>query len=270
MDTIIGNKGDDVLSGGNGDDVYLFNKGDGKDIVSDNSIFSNHDIIKFIDVNKDEISLYKDKDNLIIKYGENDSITIKGNFSNLANKIEFFEFKDKAISYNRLMQTTPIEENLTIFGTSNDDTLISKANNSTLQGENGNDTYIITKEATNTTIKDKELINLIEGGDDTLILQGVKKEEISFKLDGVFMQDLVIRYGSDNNTTLTIKNQTNKYSQIETIKLDDNSFISNEQIDKIIQQVNAYTSDNGISNITHDEARNNQAIMQIYASGWGS
>ncbi|CZE49327.1 hypothetical protein [Campylobacter geochelonis] len=84
------------------------------------------------------------------------------------------------------------------------------------------------------------------------------------------MQDLVIRYGSDNNTTLTIKNQTNKYSQIETIKLDDNSFISNEQIDKIIQQVNAYTSDNGISNITHDEARNNQAIMQIYASGWGS
>ncbi|QKF71484.1 hypothetical protein [Campylobacter geochelonis] len=176
------------------------------------------------------------------------------------NTIYSYSGNDTIISYN----------NDIVYAGNDDDTLISKANNSTLQGENGNDTYIITKEATNTTIKDKELINLIEGGDDTLILQGVKKEEISFKLDGVFMQDLVIRYGSDNNTTLTIKNQTNKYSQIETIKLDDNSFISNEQIDKIIQQVNAYTSDNGISNITNDEARNNQAIMQIYASGWGS
>ncbi|QKF71488.1 calcium-binding protein [Campylobacter geochelonis] len=191
----------------------------------------------------------------IRSYEGDDFIYAKDN-----NTIYSYSGNDTIISYN----------NDIVYAGNDDDTLISKANNSTLQGENGNDTYIITKEATNTTIKDKELINLIEGGDDTLILKGVKKEEISFKLDGVFMQDLVIRYGSDNNTTLTIKNQTNKYSQIETIKLDDNSFISNEQIDKIIQQVNAYTSDNGISNITHDEARNNQAIMQIYASGWGS
>lgn len=40
-------------------------------------------------------------------------------------------------------------------------------------------------------------------------------------------------------------------------------------IDKIIEQVNTYSNDNGIS-LNFDNARNNEAIVQIYMSGRGN
>jgi Ca2+-binding RTX toxin-like protein len=39
-DTLIGGKDDDILNGGGGDDLYIFNRGDGQDVITDNNGFN--------------------------------------------------------------------------------------------------------------------------------------------------------------------------------------------------------------------------------------
>ena len=70
-----------------------------------------------------------------------------------------------------------------------------------------------------------------------------------------------------------IRNQDNQANKIETIKLVDNNnneagYITSYQIDKIIEQLNTYASDNGLTTITHDDIASNQNLMQIVMSGW--
>ncbi|MCZ6158802.1 hypothetical protein, partial [Campylobacter ureolyticus] len=64
--------------------------------------------------------------------------------------------------------------------------------------------------------------------------------------------------------TLTIQNQTNKYSAIENINLD-GTMLGAETINKIIQDLNSYNNDNGINLNFNSEFKNND-IMQVYNS----
>ncbi|MCI6989807.1 MAG: hypothetical protein MR902_09745, partial [Campylobacter sp.] len=121
-------------------------------------------------------------------------------------------------------------------------------------GGDGSDTYIINKNSNNTIIKDKEFVNLIDGGDDTLILKDTIKDSLSFKYTGVFNKDLVIDYKTTDgiDKTITILNQSNPYSLIEKIEFDDKTFITKDDIDKIISNGgsldNTLNKDNQISN----------------------
>ena len=152
-------------------------------------------------------------------------------------------------------------------GGAGNDKLIANGDNITLSGGNGDDIYEISFSSNNVVIKDKEFVNLISGGNDTLKLNGdIDKSDISFFMGGTFKKDLIIKYG---DKTTTILNQSNSKSAIERIELDSGEFITSAQIDKIIEQVNTYSNDNSIS-LNFDNARNNEAIMQIYMSGWGN
>ena len=154
-----------------------------------------------------------------------------------------------------------------VYGSSKNDILISNGKNNFLKGGNGDDTYIIGKDANNTIIRDKEYVNLIDGGNDTLILNDIDKSSVEFKLGGSFNKDLIINYSNSNSKdikTLTIQNQTNKYSAIENINLD-GTMLGTETINKIIQDLNSYSDDNAINLNFNSEFKNND-IMQIYNS----
>ena len=152
-------------------------------------------------------------------------------------------------------------------GGAGNDKLIANGDNITLSGGNGDDIYEISFSSNNVVIKDKEFVNLISGGNDTLRLCGdLNKEDIAFFMGGTFKKDLIIKYA---DKTTTILNQSNSKSAIERIELDNGEFITSSMIDKIIEQVNTYSNDNGIS-LNFDNARNNEAIVQIYMSGWGN
>ena len=156
-----------------------------------------------------------------------------------------------------------------VYGSSKNDTLISNGKNNFLKGENADDTYIIGKDANNTIIRDKEYVNLIDGGNDTLILNDIDKSSVEFKLGGSFNKDLIINYSNSNSKdikTLTIQNQTNKYSAIENINLD-GTMLGTETINKIIQDLNSYNNDNAINLNFNSEFKNND-IMQVYTNGW--
>ncbi len=88
-DVLVGGAGADMLNGGADDDIYVFNKGDGSDVIEDASGF---DMVAFgATVNRDDIAFFLDKgadglsgtadDVLQIKYSKNDEddiVYIKG------------------------------------------------------------------------------------------------------------------------------------------------------------------------------------------------
>jgi len=57
-------------------------------------------------------------------------------------------------------------------------------------------------------------------------------------------------------------------SQIEKIELSNGSYLTNNDMSHIIQQMSAYASEKGISLSSNDVIQNNQALMQIVSSGW--
>lgn len=78
-DTLVGAKGSDVLEGGSGSDIYVFNVGDGLDEVIDDkpSASADNNVIKFIGLLSSQVSVGLESNELVIRYGLNDSITIK-------------------------------------------------------------------------------------------------------------------------------------------------------------------------------------------------
>lgn len=56
-DTLIGGSGNDKLYGGAGNDTYVFAKGHGKDLISDEG--GEADTIQFLDVNFEEVKFWK-------------------------------------------------------------------------------------------------------------------------------------------------------------------------------------------------------------------
>ncbi len=100
-DILIGGKGNDILVGGNGNDTYIFNKGDGEDLVWDyeeGDIKDTEDRIIFGEgITPDSITLERDEDDLIINYGEGDRIRIKNIHKYDTNFVEYIEFADGTV-----------------------------------------------------------------------------------------------------------------------------------------------------------------------------
>jgi hypothetical protein len=55
---------------------------------------------------------------------------------------------------------------------------------------------------------------------------------------------------------------------IEKFTLSDGNYLTSANIDVIIQSMNAYAVDHGISISSIDSVRNDQNLMNIVAAGW--
>ena len=98
-DTLHGGVGNDILNGGWGNDIYIFNKGDGKDMIQDNL---GNDTLK-ISANLGELWFAKESKNIHISMiGSDDTITIENAFS-LLHRIESIETEDgKSLNYKEV------------------------------------------------------------------------------------------------------------------------------------------------------------------------
>ena len=88
-DTLVGGTGNDYLYGGAGNDTYIFNKGDGCDIISDvDSTVGNEDILQ-IGTEAKNLSFTRKGSNLLISLLDTeDTITINNWYQGDNNKIE--------------------------------------------------------------------------------------------------------------------------------------------------------------------------------------
>ncbi len=159
-DLLIGGKGNDTLDGHEGSDTYVFDLGDGQDVIVDTSVgwgLPSVDVIRFGEgINRSDLSLSRSGGNLIIRYGANDQVTITNQYTGYGNRIEFIEFANgvrmdiKALEMELGVQGTDGDD---AFGTlGNDpvhfkgglgnDTLRGGASSDILNGEGGNDSIV--------------------------------------------------------------------------------------------------------------------------------
>lgn len=231
---IYGGSGNDILFGGLGNDTL--SGGSGNDLLiggggSDSLFGGYHNDISYGDAGDDTLNGYEGDDKL---------------FGGLGNDL--------------------------LNGDEGNDLLAGGEGTNILRAGDGDDVYLFTKGANTTTVQDKSAPGFFffghwignDGGNDTVKFgEGITKEDISFLMSG---HDLVLQYGTGE--LMTVKNQDNRDTKIEKFELDDGSYLTNTDMDQIIQQLNAYKADHGISIANNDQLRQNQAMMNIVASGW--
>ncbi|MBD5096364.1 MAG: hypothetical protein HDT40_05020 [Lachnospiraceae bacterium] len=164
-DILCGGIGDDYLRGGPGDDTYVFNLGDGNDMVYDGWYERECGEDKIIfgeEISPDMIEMWTEKNNLIITYGEGDRITVNDayRYSDGRTMIENIAFSDgtvwmlediaarASVMYGSDGDDTisgydgrkGYSDNETIYGRAGNDTISGRNGNDTLYGEEGNDT----------------------------------------------------------------------------------------------------------------------------------
>ena len=94
-DTLDGGTGNDVLNGGNGTDTYIFAKGYGNDSI--NEWGTDKSIVKFTDINSDEVTIVDQWGNLLVTVNDTeDTLTI--NSFKWGQSTYSFEFADGAIA----------------------------------------------------------------------------------------------------------------------------------------------------------------------------
>lgn len=152
-----------------------------------------------------------------------------------------------------------------------DDFLSGGTGSDYLEGEGGNDTYFFEKGDQDSTINDHKSGGLFgmgtdDAGFDTVKFgEGVTIDDISF-----FMQygDLHIQYGATDS--ITISDQDNADKKIERFVLADGSYLTNDDVDVLIQQLNAYASDNGIFSFDNTFIQASTDMMNIVCSSWNA
>jgi len=291
-DTLKGGTGDDFIDGSYGSDTYLFNIGDGTDSIVDTAAYGSNDTDTLIlgeGITKENLQLIRDNYDLVLQVNDTDSVRVKYWFSsNQRNTLEQITFSDGTTlsteEVNALALTKGTQNSNWLFGLDNfrdniyalegndhlysyggDDFLSGGEGDDFMEGGSGSDTYTFSKGDGADTINEWKYWN--DTDIDTIsFTQDVSKEDISFIISGT---DLLIQYS--NEDTIKVANTYNHTTApIERLELSDGSYLTNDTINRIIQEINAYATDKGMTNITNDTIKSNQDLMQIVSSGWQS
>ncbi|MDQ1812606.1 calcium-binding protein [Massilia sp. CCM 9210] len=148
-DVLHGGAGDDLLEGGAGADVYLYEKGDGHDIIHDHDAGEQTiDTLRLgAGFTPGATQARRVGSDLVLRFGEGESVTVRQYFHNDALgylQIERIEFRDGTLweidKIKAMVQVaTAGDEALYGYAASND-VLSGLAGNDTLDGRGGNDT----------------------------------------------------------------------------------------------------------------------------------
>ncbi|WP_294872603.1 calcium-binding protein, partial [Sulfuricurvum sp. RIFCSPLOWO2_12_FULL_43_24] len=162
-DTLTGGKGNDILKGYSGDDTYLFNRGDGQDVIYDYGRYQSNysyynagnDTLKLGEgITANDLIIQKSGNNVIVALKEEgiefaalkDKVTLQ-DWYNINNRIEKFVLNDGTqIDTAFLFDPTENDDNLTfgaednvIHALAGNDVIVAGAGNDTVYGEAGND-----------------------------------------------------------------------------------------------------------------------------------
>ncbi|MDR2549438.1 MAG: putative Ig domain-containing protein [Desulfobulbus sp.] len=205
-DLLAGGTGNDRLYGGQGDDTFVFNPGDGQDVI----LFDGADTLAFGEgIGLDDIRPMRSGLNLVIHVGAgNDQITLINWYLNTYSNSHFnqFNFADGTVLTGaEFMALQPPDQppgDVELTGTGGSDTLVGGTGNDTLKGNggndtliggSGNDTYLFALGDGQDRIDDFDLA----GGNDTLRLIGIADTDV-----------LVSR--SDNDLLFNIRNSSDE------------------------------------------------------------
>ncbi len=238
--TFIGGAGNDTLKGGTGNDSYIFNIGEGRDIVIDAGGIDT--IVCGSGITPQNINFIKDSNNLLFCVNGDtlNSTVIQDWYLTSGQQIEQFRFADgntiatnSLIAQNRVGSiVTGTVANDTSAGGSFADILRGLAGNDSLSGLSGNDTLVggVGSDYLNGGLGNDRYqfmvgdgADIIEdtGGNDFIELSGdIKQEDLEFDQ---INNDLILR-NKKSSDQITIKNwATSTENQIEHLVLNETS-----------------------------------------------
>ncbi len=206
-DKIYGNTGNDTINTGTGNNYIYFNKGDGNDIIE-----NGNGIDTLVFAKKTQLSYSYDKYDLIIKYSDNDTVTLKDYLK--GHSVQYVQIGKTKTAFNPPQPTVEEyqEDGYTVFnGSEIADTITGTNNNDNIYGNDGNDNIdakkgsdIIDGGAGNNTytfVSGDGQDTIINGdGNDTIKFPNAQNITYSRILDG---NDLIIGYGDNDSITLT-------------------------------------------------------------------
>ncbi len=148
-DTLVGGAGDDHLWGGAGDDIYIYNRGDGSDLIYDGDptgADAGADILRLgAGISKEDLIFRIDPDSNDLFIGIADPANPDTAFDALTNKITISNWyvaknRIETIELTETGESLSVSEIMAAMGTDGDDTIKALSEGSVLDGQLGNDT----------------------------------------------------------------------------------------------------------------------------------
>ncbi len=154
-DTLEGGAGNDTLKGGIFQDTYVFNRGDGQDIVleygneygsdSYSEGLAETDIFRFGEaISVSDLEVTQEYDDLVIRLaGSSDQITFSNWFAGAEYRVEQFQFADGTVlSASDILTAPSTGGDDDLVGTDQDDYIDGLAGNDVISGLAGNDDLV--------------------------------------------------------------------------------------------------------------------------------
>ena len=148
-----------------------------------------------------------------------------------------------------------------LLGGSGNDRLWGDHGNDFLSGGADNDTYTFNQGDGSDTLYDKS------GTDTIRFAADVVKEEIAFLKTATTMK---IGYGVDDQITMNRYADSTSGNRIETITLADGSYLTDADINQLIQEMSAYAVAEGVSLDSLDNVRQDEQLMTMIADSWNA
>ncbi|TBU99373.1 calcium-binding protein [Stutzerimonas kirkiae] len=152
QNTISGGRGNDVIVAGDAQDTYLFNRGDGQDLITD---YGGTDKLVFGEgITQEDLFVSRKGNDLIIRVKDasgstnTDQLTVKNWYSSAGYQIESVEFSDG----HKLLAGQLTELGHIIYGTEEADTLVGFDAGVTITAGAGDDTLASIGRGTNTLL----------------------------------------------------------------------------------------------------------------------
>ncbi|MBJ9420121.1 putative Ig domain-containing protein [Acinetobacter oleivorans] len=256
-DVLTGGSGNDYLDGGSGNDSYVFNLGDGQDTIQsyENNNLKIDRIIFNEGIEASSVSVKRDGNDLVIKYSEQDQITVRSYFDSTgeaAGRIDQIVFIDGTIwdvatikakvliatdgnnilqGYNSADHLEGLAGNDTLYGNAGKDILIGGQGNDYLDGGFGNDSYIFGLNFGHDIIYNYDYGQNRQ--DIISFIDGLTQKDFEFHRND---NDLIIQT-IDIKNSITVRNYFEKEAlgsyRIDKIKFSDNTILDINDIKKL-------------------------------------
>jgi Ca2+-binding RTX toxin-like protein len=281
-DVIEGGKGNDTITGDGGGDTYIFNKGDGQDVISDfidNLWFDQADTLKFgTGIATTDIGLARGLGNdlVVTIAGGTDKITIKDHFYG-GNTWDFFAIEniefangtvwDQAAIKAKVIEQATSSGNDTIVAFDDAETLTGGKGNDSISGGGGNDTYVYARGDGKDTITD-------DGGEtnDRLVFTNINSNKISIARSGSDLTLVVAEStpGAGDGGSVTLKNNAEGWNNtgVDKVVFADGSSWTLAELREHYFAQESTTGNNTINGFeVADTIRGGKGDDQLYGAG---
>ncbi len=290
-DVLSAGLGNDTVNGKTGNDVYNYARGDGNDVVVEESYSGADDKLVFANIDASDIIVVRNGTDVMLliaasssEGGDSGSILLKESIEATGERgIEKVVFSNGTVwtasdLISHVAYVGGTSANDTITGTSGANEIRAGLGNDLLTGLAGNDTYVYALGDGNDIVDEQT-----SGTDaDTLLLTNIAQTNVSFERS---VNDAVIRILATGET-ITLKNQFDQEGGVEKIVFGDGTVLggSDWSLDGILQGLAVISGTSGDDTITGTTANDSfrgglgndtfnsgaGSDTYIYASGDGS